>query len=89
MKEGTDNADIQRSKTVEECANRCSGVSSMFRFGTEDYGNNKDCNKEGCKCKCELDALTEGTCNQKVPDSNTDGAKGDNLYKYIPKGINI
>ena len=59
----------------------------MFRFGTEDYGKNDDCNNEGCKCKCELDALIEGTCNQKM--SNADDAKGENLYKYVPKGRNI
>ena len=64
-----------------ECANGCSMMkSSMFIFGTNDFGEKK-CNeggKKGCRCYCETSAKA-GECNQK--DHN-----GYRLYKFVGKG---
>ena len=61
-------------KTLDECAKACWGISSMFTYGTNDYGEKK-CGTQGCPCWCET-ATKEGTC-QMID------ATGYNLYKYI------
>ena len=54
----------ERIKTAEECANKCSGLSSMFAFGTNDFGTQR-CDLNGfCKCICETSATKEGFCHQ-------------------------
>ena len=63
-----------RLESVEECAEACTGVSSMFIFGTNDFGK-KRCNRKGCKCYCETSAATDGTCNVK-------NHRGYRLYRY-------
>lgn len=61
-------------QALADCALRCSGVSSMFAFGTNDYGATT-CTIGGCNCFCEIAATVEGTCNMK----NTTRYR---LYRY-------
>ena len=63
-----------RMESVEECAEACTGVSSMFIFGTNDFGK-KRCNWKGCKCYCETSAAADGTCKVK-------NHRGYRLYRY-------
>ena len=54
----------ERIKTVEACAKKCNGRSSMFAFGTNDFDNPR-CDSDGfCKCLCETGATKEGFCHQ-------------------------
>ena len=57
-------SEVQKPHTfeAEKCAEICYGVSTMFAFGTNDYGNPR-CNKDGCTCLCETAATSDGTCN--------------------------
>ena len=64
--------------TVTECSKRCKGQSSMFAFGTNDYGTTR-CYSTGCTCLCETAASSDGTCSQ---TSNN----GYRLYKYKTDG---
>ena len=73
-------------KSLEECASVCNGVSSMFVFGTNDFGNDNQCNIDssdwrplGCLCYCETSATAEGTCNSYSHN-------GYRLYKYTSGG---
>ena len=59
--------------TLEECAKKCVW-SSMFIYGTNDFGSNK-CGKSSCKCYCEKAASAVNTCNQ-IDHS------GYRLYQY-------
>ena len=59
---------------VDDCAALCNGVSSMFAFGTNDFGTSR-CYVDGCRCLCETSATAEGTCT--TVDHN-----GYRLYKY-------
>ena len=60
--------------SISGCASQCKMVSSMFAFGTNDYGTER-CNNDGCKCLCETSATEEGTCT--IVNHN-----GYRLYKY-------
>jgi len=60
--------------TVDECAKSCYGRSSMFAFGTNDYGMER-CWEGGCSCYCETAASSEGTCSEGFH-------LGFRLYKY-------
>ena len=60
--------DVDDFKTVQECADRCYGTSSMFIYGTNDFGANK-CKKKyhwwgdiQCPCYCETAATKRGEC---------------------------
>ena len=64
--------------TVDECSKICKGQSSMFAYGTNDYGNER-CTSTGCTCYCETAASMDGTCSQR---SHT----GYRLYKYKNDG---
>ena len=59
---------------VGECANKCQDSSSMFIFGTNDFGNAR-CTDGACWCICETSATSKGTCHQ-------DSHSGYNLYRY-------
>ena len=61
--------------SVDACAAKCTGVSSMFAFGTNDYFTNRCDKNSGCVCLCETSANDEGTCDTKEH-------KGYRLYKY-------
>lgn len=60
--------------TVMNCATACKVTSSMFIYGTNDFGKDR-CNTSGCSCYCETSATTKGTCDQK-------NHNGYRLYKY-------
>ena len=57
---GTENNE-GKMNSIDECANACRKKSSMFVFGTNDYGKN-GCNNQGCECYCETGAKADGTC---------------------------
>ena len=59
---------------IEDCAANCEEISTMFAFGTNEFGTNR-CGAGGCKCLCETGATDERTCNR--IDHN-----GYLLYKY-------
>ena len=60
--------------SIDQCAMACSRLSSMFVFGTNDFGNDR-CFSDGCKCICETGAKDDGTCD-------TVGHNGFRLYRY-------
>ena len=61
---------------VNDCAEACKGKSSMFAFGTNDFGTTRcySGNNKGCSCLCETSA-TNGNC--KVVSHS-----GYRLYRY-------
>ena len=68
---------------VDSCAEACKGDSSMFTFGTNDFGRefcryNND--YDGCSCTCELLVHSNGTCKKGLLAS-----PGYRLYR-IEKG---
>ena len=64
--------------TIDECSEMCKKVSSMFAYGTNDYGTTR-CNSAGCTCLCETAASKDGTCSQTSHN-------GYRLYKYKTDG---
>ena len=50
-----------KSYNTFECAEKCRPISSMFVFGTNDYGKTP-CDESGCKCYCETESTNVGTC---------------------------
>ena len=65
--------------SIDECAMACNGVSSMFVFGTNDFGTTR-CYADGCTCLCETGAKDDGTCD-------TVSNKGYHLYRFGTEGI--
>jgi len=64
-------------KDVGDCAKLCRRKSSMFAFGTDDFGTNR-CNTKGCRCLCEVSAKQEYqviTCTQVINN-------GYRLYRF-------
>ena len=64
-------------KTLSDCAKTCQGLSSMFIYGTNDFGEDK-CKTNGtedCPCYCETSYNKAGEC--KMVENN-----GYRLYKY-------
>ena len=59
---------------TRNCAESCKGISTMFAYGTNDYGTIR-CNEGGCNCLCETAATPEGTCTIK-------GHPGYRLFRY-------
>ena len=59
---------------IIECAEKCKAISSMFAFGTNDYGTPR-CNNGKCTCLCETAATSDGSCN--IVSHN-----GYRLYKH-------
>ena len=55
--------DIGRTLDIKTCAEKCQEKSSMFIYGTNDWGNNR-CFSDGCNCACETAANSDGTCNR-------------------------
>ena len=67
-------------KSVDECANACDGLSTMFAFGTNDFGEERCDNDGNCKCSCETGAhWYDTTCTKK-------SHLGYRLYKYTVTG---
>ena len=48
---------------VRSCAEACSGISSLFVYGTNDFGGTR-CYETGCNCICETAANADGTCSR-------------------------
>ena len=69
--------------TLQDCANTCSKISSMFVYGTNDFSSDKrhhrcfaNSNGQiGCNCFCETQATNDGTCE-------TGLHLGYRLYKF-------
>ena len=55
--------------TIDECADKCEGISELFAYGTNDYGSDT-----AQICSCEI-AAKDGTCQTKQTD-------GYRLYIY-------
>ena len=85
--------DMGRFLHIEDCARSCRKLSSMFKFGTNDY-DSKQCDVvyvtrdsvryeavKQCSCKCETAATSDGQCNLKIDD-------GFRLFRF-KKGKNI
>ena len=66
----------RRISTAEECAKACKGQSSIFSFGTNDFGKQK-CKDGVCMCLCETEASSDGSC----PLYRN---KGYRLYQFDP-----
>ena len=65
-------------KDVSSCAGVCKNVSSLFVYGTNEFGKNRckiPTNPEGCACACETAATPDGTCD-------TQAHNGFKLYKF-------
>ena len=62
-------------ESLEDCAKRCQTVSTMFAYGTNDFGLER-CYDQKCKCVCEPTASAEGTCKTKAHN-------GYRLYRYV------
>ena len=69
--------DMGTTNTLIDCANSCREISSMFIYGTNEFGETK-CKtngKEDCPCYCET-AAKNGHCRW-VDNS------GYSLYKFV------
>ena len=69
--------------TVADCADSCRGKSSMFSWGTTDFGANPCLDCRGCRCFCEFSS-SSGTC-----DADKGGMIDDNgfrLYNFESEG---
>ena len=68
---------VGRVFSITDCAEKCKGISSMFAFGTSDYGTSRCSNgNSNCECACETSATPDGTCKEKFHS-------GYRLYKYV------
>ena len=54
--------------SITDCASICRGISTLFAFGTNDFGGIQ-CESGGFRCLCETSASKEGTC-KKVENKN-------------------
>ena len=69
---------IGLARSVDSCANKCKGKSSMFIFGTNLYGR-QQCWGASCICYCEVTATPDGQCDHVTH-------RGYKLYKFVAKG---
>ena len=49
--------------TIDQCSEKCTGISDMFAFGTNDYGTPR-CSGGKCNCLCETASGYDATCEQ-------------------------
>ena len=65
---------------ISQCAEKCRAISSMFIFGTNEFGYadgyGKRCNGNVCDCYCDTQTPSDGYCPSKDQD-------GYNLYKFV------
>ena len=73
-----------KMNSIDECANACRKKSSMFVFGTNDFGGN-GCDNQGCKCLCETGANADGSC-ENVQNKGYRLYRLSSLGKYEPYG---
>ena len=64
--------------SISECADKCKRKSTIFLFGTNDFGVER-CNKDGCACMCEISVNSDGSCDM-APHN------GYRLYKFETLG---
>jgi len=71
---------IGRVGEVSQCAEKCRAISTMFIFGTNEFGfedqYGKRCDGRGCDCYCETEATSDGNCEM-------EDHEGYNLYKFV------
>ena len=72
-----DNLGAQDARGIQNCADKCHGVSSMFRYHR--YVKDIPSLRDSIMCYCEKSATEEGTCQ-------TERMMGFSLYKYINIG---
>lgn len=65
---------------LEECGSSCEKISSMFIFGTNEYGEDRCLANGTCSCFCETAETSDGVCNQ-ISHS------GFRLYTYKTTGL--
>ena len=64
---------------LDRCASLCKTKSSLFSYGTNDYGKTP-CKRGVCPCTCEKSATPDGSCRQV-------SSSGNRLYAYTGKMI--
>ena len=57
-------ADPVAFTTIEECSEKCMELSSMFAYGTNDFGE-FGCVDGRCKCLC-INSDDEKTCDESI-----------------------
>ena len=67
----------QDPRGIQDCADKCHGVSSMFRYQV--YVNDDPNLRDSIMCYCEKSATDEGTCQM-------ERIVGFSIYKYINIG---
>ena len=68
--------EIQKmAKTLLGCADQCFKESTVFAFGTNDFGLDRCFKEQGCYCICETGASNHGYCEETYHN-------GYRLYKY-------
>ena len=72
---GGEDVSVGRFHEVSQCAEQCRSISSMFIFGTNEFGLTR-CDESGCICYCETESTNVGTCNR-------EDDMGYNLYTYV------
>ena len=66
---------LGRVPTIEKCANGCRNISSVFAYGTNDYGYPIGCRKNrGCICICQKYTIGGNCVSEK-------DARGYRLYR--------
>ena len=57
-------AEVAKPVQLDEanCADSCKDISTLFVFGTNDFGTNRCEPNKGCYCLCETAAGPDGTC---------------------------
>ena len=69
------------SVEIIQCARECRAISSMFIFGTNEFGYSdeygKRCTGKVCDCYCDTKTPSDGYC------PSMEGHEGYNLYKFV------
>ena len=56
--------DQDEAQTINECAAKCSGITNLFAYGTNEFGG-QGCEDGLCKCHCIRQTdTTDETCQQ-------------------------
>ena len=66
---------------ISQCAENCRPISSVFSFGTNEFGYEDDsygkrCGDSGCDCYCEMVESKDDNCEM-------EDHEGYNLYKFV------
>ena len=74
---GRDKPGRMLTRGIQNCADKCHGVSSIFRY--QKYVDEDPNLRDSIMCYCEKSATEEGTCQMEQ-------MMGFNVYKYINIG---